>query len=115
MANQRGSVGKTTAAVNLAWYFAQNGRRTLLIDTDSQGSVGVMLNLKPKNYFAQFLVHKFHLDESSSGGTPKKEERRLRQRKPYVSFEALLRSLTGDLRALTSGASGTESAIPRGL
>ncbi len=63
VANQRGGVGKTTSAVNLAWYFAQNGRRTLLIDTDSQGSVGVMLNLKPKNYFAHFLVHKFHLDE----------------------------------------------------
>jgi chromosome partitioning protein len=63
VANQRGGVGKTTAAVNYAWYLAGTGRRTLLIDTDSQGSVGVMLNLKPKHFFSHFLVNKFHLDE----------------------------------------------------
>ena len=63
VANQRGGVGKTTAAVNYAWYLAARGRRTLLIDTDSQGSIGVMLNLKPKHYFSHFLVNKFHLDE----------------------------------------------------
>ena len=64
IANQRGGVGKTTAAVNYAWYLANiKGLRTLLIDTDSQGSVGVMLNLKPKHYFSHFLVNKFHLDE----------------------------------------------------
>jgi chromosome partitioning protein len=44
----QGGVGKTTAAVNYAWYLANKGLRTLLIDTDSQGSVGVMLNLKAK-------------------------------------------------------------------
>ena len=63
VANQRGGVGKTTAAVNYAWYLASRGHRTLLIDTDSQGSIGVMLNLKPKHYFSHFLVNKFHLDE----------------------------------------------------
>src|SRR3954451_21157144 len=64
IANQRGGVGKTTAAVNYSWYLANSkGLRTLLIDTDSQGSVGVMLNLKPKHYFSHFLVNKFHLDE----------------------------------------------------
>lgn len=62
-ANQRGGVGKTTAAVNYACYLSQNGYRTLLIDTDSQGSVGIMLNLKPKHFFSQFLVNKFHLEE----------------------------------------------------
>ncbi len=63
VANQRGGVGKTTAAVNYACYLAQRGHRTLLIDTDSQGSIAVMLNLRPKHYFSQFLVNKFHLDE----------------------------------------------------
>lgn len=64
VANQRGGVGKTTAAVNYAWYLANvKGYRTLLIDTDSQGSVGVMLNLKPRHYFSHFLVNKFRLDE----------------------------------------------------
>lgn len=63
IANQRGGVGKTTAAVNYAWYLSNLGKRTLLIDTDSQGSVGVMLNLRPKHYFSHFLVNKFHLEE----------------------------------------------------
>jgi len=63
IANQRGGVGKTTAALNYAWFLARCGFRTLLIDTDSQGSVGVMLNLKPKHFFSHFLVHKFHLEE----------------------------------------------------
>lgn len=63
VANQRGGVGKTTAAVNYAWYLANSGRRTLLIDTDSQGSVAVMLNLRPKHFFSHFLVNKFHLEE----------------------------------------------------
>ncbi len=63
IANQRGGVGKTTAAVNYAYYLSEAGYRTLLIDTDSQGSVGLMLNLKPKHYFNHLLVNKFHIDE----------------------------------------------------
>lgn len=34
--NNKGGVGKTTTAFNLAWYFAKKGLRTLAIDTDSQ-------------------------------------------------------------------------------
>jgi len=71
VANQRGGVGKTTCAVNYAWYLAGKGNRTLLIDTDSQGSISVMLNLKPRNFFNQFLIHKFHLDECTVKVTDK--------------------------------------------
>ncbi len=43
IASQKGGVGKTTLALNLSLALAERGWRTLLVDTDPQGGVGLSL------------------------------------------------------------------------
>jgi chromosome partitioning protein len=54
--NHKGGTGKTTTSVTLAAGLASRGFRVLLVDTDSQGNVGVSLGIKPEKTLYHVLV-----------------------------------------------------------
>jgi chromosome partitioning protein len=63
IANQRGGVSKTTTTATLARFFGDQGMRVLVIDADPQGSLGLVLGLRPERYLHDFLVHNRPLEE----------------------------------------------------
>src|SRR5579859_5073735 len=54
--NHKGGTGKTTTSVSLAAGLAMRGKRVLIVDTDSQGNVGVSFNVKAERSLYHVVV-----------------------------------------------------------
>lgn len=61
--NQRGGVSKTASTAIIAREFADRGKRVLVVDTDSQGSLSSILGLKPKNSLYSFLIERLRFED----------------------------------------------------
>jgi chromosome partitioning protein len=62
--SQKGGVGKSTTSLNLAFALASRGWKTLLVDTDPQGGIGLSLNRqKPSQGLARYVAGGISLED----------------------------------------------------
>lgn len=74
--NQKGGVGKTTTAINTAYYLAKNGKRTLLIDFDPQGNATSGLGVD-KNKLQHTILNVVQHGEPIGSATVKTKHKNL--------------------------------------
>jgi chromosome partitioning protein len=71
ISNQRGGVSKTTTTATLARLLGNQGLKVLAIDTDPQGSLGLILGLQPHRYLHDLVIRNFALADCVVAARPK--------------------------------------------
>jgi chromosome partitioning protein len=99
IANQRGGVAKTTTTATIAHHFGSQGMRILVIDADPQGSLGLVLGLRPDRYLHDFLVHDRPLTQCVCPAAPNVDV--LCGSRDTTVVEAALLGITGRERAFS--------------
>ncbi len=106
IANQKGGVGKTTTAVNLAASLAAAERRTLLVDIDPQGNAGSSFGISREE--VESSVYEVMLDGRPMGEIVRRTELK------FLDLAPASRHLVGAELEL-AGVDGRESRLARAL
>lgn len=95
--NNKGGVGKTTTAVNIAAALATEARRVLLVDLDSQASASSWCGVRPgrmKSSCASVLLHDFPIDQAIRS-TPAKNVDIIPGSTDLANADVILRDVRG--------------------